>query len=221
MVLPGPLKSNGSPARMIAVMLFGLVVLGFVMVRRTAHAPRVSPGAIILLIYLLLWLTTYGAGLLQFDPSPGRSVIEASMTRSIINLIANVGIGLYVLARVRTARQRNIVLGCLAAGLTFACLVGLLQTVTSIDLRFLFQPPGFVLNTDDLSLVDRVGVNRAIGNVPTPNRILRAGRSDDTSDDVFCPSTPRRGTFVSWPLPRAAWRSWRCRPQSRGQASSR
>ena len=37
-VLPGPLKSNGSPARMIAVMFFGLVVLGFVMVRRTAHA---------------------------------------------------------------------------------------------------------------------------------------------------------------------------------------
>jgi O-antigen ligase len=167
-VLPGPLKSNGSPARMIAVMLFGLVILGFVMVRRTAHAPRVSPGAIILLIYLLLWLTTYGAGLLHFDPSPERSVVESSMTRSLISLIASVGIGLYVLARVQTARQRNIVLGCLAAGLIFACLVGLLQTVTAIDLRFLFQPPGFVLNTDELSLVDRIGVNRATGTSQHP-----------------------------------------------------
>jgi hypothetical protein len=167
-VPPGPLKSNGSPARMIAVMLFGLVVLGFVMVRRTAHAPRVSPGALILLLYLLLLLTTYGVGLIHLDPSPGWSVISASMTRTVILLIAHVGVGLYILTRVRTARQRNIVLGCLATGLTFACLVGLLQTVFSIDLRFLFQPPGFVLNTDDGDLYERVGVNRATGTSQTP-----------------------------------------------------
>jgi O-antigen ligase len=60
-------------------------------------------------------------------------------------------------------RQRSFVLGCLAAGLTFACLVGLLQSVTSIDLRLLFQPPGFVLNTEDLALAERIGVNRAMG----------------------------------------------------------
>jgi polysaccharide biosynthesis protein PslJ len=162
-VLPGPLKSNGSPARMIAVMLFGLVVLGFVMVRRTAPARRVNPGAIILLLYFLLWLTTYGLGLLRFDQSPGWSATEASMTRSLITLTATVGVGLYVIARVRTPRQRNIVLGCLAAGLAFACLVGLLQTLTSIDMRLLFRPPGFAVNKEDLSLAERVGVNRAAG----------------------------------------------------------
>jgi hypothetical protein len=85
------------------------------------------------------------------------------MTRALIGLVATVGVGLYVLARVRTPRQRDVVLGCLAAGLTFACLVGLLQSVTSVDLRFLFQPPGFVLNTDDLSLADRSGADRATG----------------------------------------------------------
>jgi O-antigen ligase len=162
-VLPGPLKSNGSPARMIAVILFGLVILGFVMVRRTAHAPRVNPGAIILVLYFLLLLSTYGVGSLHFDPSPAWLASTASMTRTLISLIADVGVGLYILARVRTAQQRRFVLGCLAAGLTFACLVGLLQAVTSIDLRLLFQPPGFVLNTEDLALAERIGVNRAMG----------------------------------------------------------
>lgn len=159
-VLPGPLKSNGSPARMIAVMLFGLVILGVVMIRRSGHAPRVNPGAIILLLYFLLWLSTYGVGLLHYAPSPGWAATTASMTRSLIMLAADVGVGLYILAKVRTARQRTFVLGCLAAGLTFACLVGLLQAVTSIDLRFFFQPPGFVLNTEDLALAERIGVDR-------------------------------------------------------------
>ena len=141
-VLPGALKGNGSPARMVALASFGLVVLGFVVVRRTAHARRVNPGAIILLLYFLLWLTTYGVGLLHYDSY----VISTSRTRPLVGLIAHVGVALYVLARVHTARQRDIVLGWLAAGLTFACLVGFLQGVSSIDLRFLLEPPGFVLN---------------------------------------------------------------------------
>lgn len=167
-VLPGPLKSHGSPAGMIAVLFFGLVVLGFVTVRRTTPSLRVSPGAMILLLYFLLWLAIYGVGLLQYDPSPGWALISASRTRTLIIFIAHVGVGLYVLARVRTARQRNIVLGCLAAGLTFACLVGVLQGVSSIDLRFLFQPPGFVQNTDELALAERIGVNRAKGTSQHP-----------------------------------------------------
>lgn len=162
-VLPGPLKSNGSPARIIAVILFGLVILGFVMMRRAGHAQRVSPGALILLAYFMLWLTTYGVGLHNFDFSPGWTVTASSMTRTLIALTANVGVGLYIVTRVQTLRQRHFVLGCLTVGLAFASLVGLLQTVASIDLRFLFQPPGFVLNTEELSLTERGGVERALG----------------------------------------------------------
>ena len=117
-VLPGPLKGNGSPARFIAVVSFGLVVLGFVVVRRTAHARRVSPGAMILLLYFLLWVMTYGVGLLDF--SHRREVCRlGEQNRSLVVLIAYVGVALYVLARVRTARQRDFVLGCLAVGLAF------------------------------------------------------------------------------------------------------
>ncbi|SEL11996.1 O-antigen ligase family protein [Rhodococcus maanshanensis] len=158
-VLPGPLKSNGSPARMIAVVLFGLVVLGFALSRRTANTRQVSPGAIVVLVYFLLWLTTYGVGLLYVDSA----LIASNRTRAIITLCADVGVALYVLSRVKTDRQRSIVLGCLAAGLTFACLVGLLQGLTPIDLRFLFRPPGFALNVEELQLTERLGARRVIG----------------------------------------------------------
>lgn len=162
-VLPGPLKSNGSPARMIAVLFFGLVILGFVMVRRSGHARRISPGALILLAYFALWLTTYGVALHGFDYTPGWTSTASSMTRALIALTANVGVALYVITRVKTVRQRHFVLGCLTVGLAFAALVGILQTAANVDIRYLFQPPGFVLNTDELALTERAGVARALG----------------------------------------------------------
>jgi O-antigen ligase len=157
----GPLKSNGSPAKLIAVLFFGLAVLGFLLVRRTASTRTLRPGVIIILVYFLLQLTVYGVGLTHTDGA----IVEANKTRALIILVANVGVSLYVLSRVRTTRQRNIVMGCLAIGLTYCCLVGLLQALTSIDLRFFFEPPGFVKNIDAefLLLQGRFGSTRVGG----------------------------------------------------------
>lgn len=155
----GPLKSNGSPAKLIAVLLFGLAVLGFVVVRRTASTKTVRPGVLIILLYFLLQLMLYGVGVMHADSA----LVQGSRTRALINLVANVGVALYILSRVRTARQRNIVLGCLCIGLAFACLVGLLQSLTNIELRFFFQPEGFVANTDELDMGERWGAKRVMG----------------------------------------------------------
>ena len=162
----GPLKSNGSPAKLIAVLLFGLATLGFIFVRRTASTRTLRPGVIIIGLYFVLQLAIYGVGLTRTDSAE----VEASKTRALIILVANVGVALYILSRVRTIRQRNIVLGCLAIGLTFACLVGFLQAVTHIDLRFLFQPPGFVTNIDPENLVaqERLGATRVGGTSAHP-----------------------------------------------------
>jgi O-antigen ligase len=162
----GPLKSNGSPAKLIAVLLFGLAALGFIFVRRTASTRTLRPGVVIIGFYFLLQLMVYGIGLTHTDSA----IVEANKTRAVIILIANVGVALYILSRVRTMRQRNIALGCLAIGLTFACLVGFLQAVAKIDLRFLFQPPGFVLNIDaeNLQAAQRLGATRVGGTSPHP-----------------------------------------------------
>lgn len=164
-VIPaGPLKSNGSPAKLIAALLFGLAVLGFVLIRRAASTRTVRPGVVIILLYFLLQLAVYGVGILH----PGSALVEASKTRALINLVANVGVALYIVARISTTRQRNFVLGCLATGLAFACLAALLQSLTHIDLRFFFQPPGFVVNTEDLDLSLRSGVKRVVGTSAHP-----------------------------------------------------
>ncbi|ORV34417.1 polymerase [Mycolicibacterium confluentis] len=163
-VLAGPLKGNGSPARLLSVIMLGLVALGFVVIRRTGPTRRINPGVLILLTYLLLWLITYGVGVMSAD----NYTISTNRTRALIALVCHVGVGLYVLGRVRTPRDHRIVLGSLLAGLAFACLVGFLQGVSSVDLRYLFQPPGFVLNTDDLQLSERAGAARVRGTSQHP-----------------------------------------------------
>jgi O-antigen ligase len=155
----GPLKSNGSPAKVIAVMCFGLVVLAFILIRRAAPTKTLNPGAVILLVFFFIELLVYGVGLSHL----GSSQVEATKTRAVIIVIANVGLSLYVMTRAKSLRQRTTVLGCLAVGLAWACVVGLLQNSTSIDLRNVFQPPGFVVNWDYLQLDERLGNKRVVG----------------------------------------------------------
>ncbi|MEV6768608.1 lipopolysaccharide biosynthesis protein [Nocardia sp. NPDC051030] len=154
----GPLKSNGSPAKILAVLLFGLVVLGFLASRRSGSR-RFNPGVAIVLAYFFAWLAIYGLGRLHIDGP----AIEAAKTRAVIALVADIGVALYVFTRIKTRQDRDFVLGALLIGLAFECAVGLLQGVTSTDLRFLFQPPGFVVNTEDLTLDERIGAKRVIG----------------------------------------------------------
>jgi polysaccharide biosynthesis protein PslJ len=160
---PGPLKSHGSPARVIALLFFGLVILGFILIRRTAPARSLSIGFVLVLLYLFLMLTIYGVGVTHVSDA----IVGAAKTRGLILTIANTGLALYALTRVKTPRQRAVVLGSLTIGLTFACLVGFLQQL-DIDLRFLLQPPGFILNTEDLSLDVRAGATRVMATSQHP-----------------------------------------------------
>jgi O-antigen ligase len=161
-VLPGPLRGNGSPARMIAVVLSGLAVLGFVLIRRTASRRTVRPGVVFILVYFVIVLAVYGVGASHV----GSPLVEASKTRVIIGVLANVGVALYAMTRVETMRQRSVLLGCLAIGLTFNCVVGLLQSSTHIDLHLLLQPPGFVEDNPEgagANVLERLGAKRVSG----------------------------------------------------------
>jgi polysaccharide biosynthesis protein PslJ len=117
------------PALVISIGLLGLAILGFIAVgRRTERIQTVKPGVILILVYLLLELTTY----------VGRDVRTQFLMQ-----IGAVGIALYTMTRITTTRQRSMLLGVLAIGLTFGCIVAILQNYMNIDLRLLFKPPGF------------------------------------------------------------------------------
>jgi polysaccharide biosynthesis protein PslJ len=159
LVLPGALKGNGAPARMSALIMFGLVVLGFALVRRTADRRRVNPGAVILLIYFAFGLMLFATGALNIDSYE----VASSRTRALMGMVAQIGVGLYIIMRTHTARQRHLLLGWLAAGLSYACFVGVVQSVTSINLAQVLEPPGFVLNREVIaaaSVFERGGVSR-------------------------------------------------------------
>ncbi|WP_280824740.1 polymerase [Mycobacterium sp. OTB74] len=150
---------------MIAVTLFVLTVLGFILIRRNTPVRTVCPGVLIILAYAVVVLTIYGISLSHY----GDEATNAVRTRAFIFLLANGGVALYAMKRVINYEQRFKLLGWLAVGLTFNCLVGLLQNLTPIDLHLLFQPPGFVVNklSEGLAqtpgLDERFGAKRAFG----------------------------------------------------------
>jgi O-antigen ligase len=148
---------------MIGLTLFGLSVLSFFALRRRSRERLLRPGVMLLLAFLLLWLTVYGVSLTHLDSD----AVEADKTRAAIIYTAYVGTALYAVTRIRTEQARATLLVCLAVGLTVNCVIGLLQVALHQDIRFL--PPGFTFNVGDqsrgiaASLHQRYGVERAYG----------------------------------------------------------
>jgi polysaccharide biosynthesis protein PslJ len=159
---------NLSPPRMISIGLLGLTILGFlVVVRRTERIQTVKPGVILILVYFLLELSAF-----VIEPSNAEStIVGRGRLLTFTLLLATMGIALYTMTRITTTRQRSILLGVLAVGLTFLCAVGILQNYMNIDLRLLFEPPGF-------REVHQLG---EVVNVATLER-FNAKRSFSTSD---------------------------------------
>lgn len=165
-VFPGPLKSNGSPAKMLGLILFFLVVLGFLTGYRRSGASGFRPGAAIFSLFFLVSLLIYGVGVSRLSSD----AVASNHTRALLSVIACTGIALYTVTRARLG-DRHFLLGCLAVGLTFNCIVAILHSQLDIDLRLLLQPPGFVENftlRDEFRLAERLGVRRAQGTASHP-----------------------------------------------------
>lgn len=165
-VFPGPLKSNGSPAKILGALLFFLVVLGFLTGYRKSLVTRFQPAVAIFSIFFLINLLVYGVGVGRLSSES----VSASHTRVVLSVVASTGIALYTATRVKLD-DRHFLLGCLAVGLTFNCVVALLHSQFDIDLRLLLQPPSFVENRapgTELRLAERLGVLRAQGTANHP-----------------------------------------------------
>lgn len=205
-VFPGPLKGNGSPARLLAFLLAGLVVLGILLGRRRREERAFSPGPAVLLCYFGLMLIALGAGLSHLD-SP---LAEAGKSRAVLSFIAPVGIGIYAATRVRTTRQLSFVLGCLAVGISYSCFIGLVQDVANLDLRLLLEPPGFVTNSTAAgrpqlaTIVERLGAQRVSGTAGHPIEFAVLAASNVPIALYFMRFADRRSTRLLATLSLAA-----------------
>jgi hypothetical protein len=130
----------GTPARLVAGLFCFLLIVGFLAAQpRPLSAIRVNPGVVILGAYFSLMSIVWGKGLLLL----GTQSQELSKQTAISKVIIGVGVGLYTIARVDTARKRSIVTGCLLAGITYSAVVGVLQHTARIDIAEMLTPPGF------------------------------------------------------------------------------
>lgn len=158
-VVAGPLRSNGSPVRLLGFL--GLVlVIGSVLARR--NGPR-GVGAALLASWGAAAVFSYGVA----QARPLSEIERDGSLRALLFTLAAVGASLYLLWAVRTRHALNIVAGLLVAGATTSALLGLYQFYQPLDVAALLRPPGFVLNTE-LQTGDRSLFVRVLGTSAHP-----------------------------------------------------
>jgi len=160
-VLSGPLKSNGSPARLLGLTCLGLWAASQLMEgRRATGTGLVRPA-------MLVW----GAvAVLGFGTASGRaltSVESAGAVRAVAAGAAALGVGLLVTDSLKRRQTVEQLLSAVVLGATFSALIGVLQFATGLDWGSLVRPPGFVVNST-VEISQRLGYRRAFGTATHP-----------------------------------------------------
>ncbi|GAB7190144.1 O-antigen ligase family protein [Kineococcus sp. NUM-3379] len=168
MVLPGPLRSNGSPSRLLALGCFVLAVLALLAHRERTRAERevvrVPVPAAGLLVHVAVAVLLYGVAML----APLGAAQSAGALRALLGTLGTAGLGFLVWALVRDRADRDRVLACIVAG---ACLSALVAVGTMAGLprwADLAQSAGLVENTRTLREVSRGDLVRARGSAEHP-----------------------------------------------------
>lgn len=139
-VLAGPLRSNGSPVRLLGFLGLALVV-GSVLARR--EGPR-GVGAALLASLGALAVFSYGVA----QARPLTDLERDGSLRALLFTLSAVGAALYLLWAARSRRALDIVVGLTVVGAATSALLGIVQFTTPVDAAALLRPPGFVLNVE-------------------------------------------------------------------------
>ena len=165
-VLAGPLKSNGSPGRLLGFAALALVALGLVRgAGRPTQARRVDPVVVVVLLFLAQALFSYGV-------EAGRTldaVAAATSLRYVLVLTAGVGIALLVAVAVPDLAGARRLLGWLLAGSVLNAGVGLVQAV-GVDLSWadVVRVPGMAFTSNPGILRERLQFVRVLGTTSHP-----------------------------------------------------
>ncbi len=160
--LAGPLKSNGSPARLIGLVALVLLALDLLRARRTRQAVA-PPIVVLLLLYLAQGIFFYGWATLQGTGDP------ASATRELLFSASACGIALFAAARARTIATVHQVVGVVVAGCALSAVVALIQAV-GVPLRWadVVTLPGFDQVASGGGGGERLGFRRVVGTATHP-----------------------------------------------------
>ncbi|CCH85913.1 putative O-antigen polymerase [Modestobacter italicus] len=165
-VLAGPLKSNGSPGRLIGFVALLLVALGLVRGRgRLQVHHRVDPVVVLVLLFLAQALFSYGV-------ETGRTLnatAAATSLRYVLVLTAGVGIALLIAVAVRDLTGARRLLGWLVAGSVLNAGVGLVQAMgATLSWADVVRVPGMAFTSNPGQLRERLDFVRVLGTTSHP-----------------------------------------------------
>ncbi|PRY12954.1 O-antigen ligase family protein [Kineococcus rhizosphaerae] len=161
-VVPGPLNSNGTPARLFSLVCLALAALTFVGSRRRRSddgEPRWSlvGGAVVLYLAAAVW--SYGVALSQ----PLDAAQSAGALRSLVGALGITGVTFYTWMLVRERSDVDRIVGWIVVGATFSVVVGALSWAGVLDWASLVRSTPLVENTPTLRAVSRLEFLRARG----------------------------------------------------------
>ncbi|WP_432570285.1 O-antigen ligase family protein [Kineococcus sp. SYSU DK005] len=163
LVVPGPLKSNGTPVRLLALLCLGLAVLTFVAARRRRAddgEPRWSPVGAVLVLGVAEAFWSYGVAL----TSPLDAGRSAGALRSLVGTFGATGLALYLWLVLRRRDDRDRVLGWVVAGAALSAVVAAASWAGVLPgWASLVRGVGLVENTPTLGEVSRFDFLRARG----------------------------------------------------------
>lgn len=160
--IAGPLRSNGSPARLVGMVAMTLLLLDLLRARRAKEVPS-SPVVVLVLVYLVQALFFYGWVTLHGQRDP------ADLLRQLLFAVSACGTALYAAVRVTTMRVAQQVVGVLVAGCTLSAVVAVTQAVGSpVKWGTLVTLPGFVQVAGISSGDARLGFRRVLGTASHP-----------------------------------------------------
>ncbi|WP_221654687.1 O-antigen ligase family protein [Actinotalea ferrariae] len=162
LALVGPLRSNGSPLRLLGLLALFLVLAGFLRADTRLRARPVAWVAVAYLGFAIVAWTTANTRLLSADQS-------AQMDRSVLIVLSGVGITLLGAVVVRDLRDAHRLVGWLAAGAVLCAVVGGLQFAGVIDKwADIVELPFMTTVVSPMGVVDRLGLNRVPGTTSSP-----------------------------------------------------
>jgi hypothetical protein len=162
LALVGPLRSNGTPLRLLGLLAFFLVLAGFLRVDQHMRRRTVAQLLVSYIAFsLFAWATAHRR---PMTPSE-----MADIDRSVLIVVSGAGLALLTGMVTRDIRRAHILIGLLAAGAVACVTVGFLQYVEIVDKWVDVLPLPFTTTVvAPMGVVDRLGMNRVAGTTSSP-----------------------------------------------------